>query len=517
MRFLRWLPLALLTLGAFWLRTHDLDRRAMHADEANQAVKLGQLLDAGRYEFDPRDHHGPTLYFAAAPIAWLRGERSLAALTENTVRLVPALFGTLSVLLLCALGTALCRDGSVSPHDRSTALCWPALAAGAFMAASPPAVYYSRYFIQETLLVTFTLATFLCARRAWVTGATRWSIAAGVSIGLMQATKASAPLFLLIVVIAAVVAFWVCRLREPDSAASPSARAAAEPRPQLRSRQRQMGIALLATFVTAGLLYSSFGTHWSGLRDALTVYAEAFTRFGADAGPTGHEKPWWYYLRIFGWHREGGLVWHQVAFSAVAAAGLVVAFVRRERFLVGVAVYTLGVVAAFSFFAYKTPWHTVHFVPGMALLGAGTLAAIARLRTGRLVAVAFALVVLATLYQQTGRAAFLRPGDQRNPYAYVHSSHDVLKYRPLAEAAAARAPDQPIHVISEEYWPLPWYLRGIPRVGFYTTPPENCDGALVIVSASQADAVRAKLQRRYRESFLGLRPGFACILFTPEP
>ena len=153
----------------------------------------------------------------------------------------------------------------------------------------------------------------------------------------------------------------------------------------------------------------------------------------------------------------------------------------------------------------------------MAVLAAGTLVAIARLRTGGLVALAFTLIVAATLYQQTGRAAFLRPADQRNPYAYVHSSFDVLKYRALAEAAAARAPTQPIRVISEEYWPLPWYLRGIPRVAFYSAPPEECDGALVIVSASQADAVRARLRGKYHESFLGLRPGFACILFTPEP
>jgi hypothetical protein len=28
--------------------------------------------------------------------------------------------------------------------------------------------------------------------------------------------------------------------------------------------------------------------------------------------------------------------------------------------------------------------------------------------------------------------------------------------------------------------------------------------------------VRAKLHGKYRESFLGLRPGFVCIVFTPE-
>src|SRR5688572_15594545 len=96
----RWLPLALIALAAFWLRTHDLDRRPMHADEANQAIKAGQLLETGYYAFDPRDHHGPTLYYAALPIAFIRGEHTLATLTETTVRLVPAIGGTIGVFLL---------------------------------------------------------------------------------------------------------------------------------------------------------------------------------------------------------------------------------------------------------------------------------------------------------------------------------------------------------------------------------------------------------------------------------
>jgi uncharacterized protein (TIGR03663 family) len=514
MPFLRWLPLMLVAVLGFWLRTRDLERRPMHADEANQAVKLGELLDRGHYSFDPRDHHGPTLYYAALPMAWARGEHSLATLTEKTVRLVPAFFGTVSILLLVALGTALCRDDSEGDAAPSSAVCWPALAAGMFMAVSPPAVYYSRYFIQESLLVTFTLATVASVRNLWRSGLTRWAIAAGASVGLMQATKASAPLFLFAAFVAATMASRFSRH-------SPNARRDSPERDnrsvRSRSRLQSATIALLAALVTASLLYSSFGTNPAGLRDALAVYGQAITRFGADSAPTGHEKPWWYYLRMFGWYREGGLVWHQAAFSSLALAGLVVAFARPGKFLRGVAIYTFVIVAAFSFFAYKTPWHTVHFVPGLALLAAGALAAVTRLRTGRFVAVAFGLLVTATLYQQTGRAAFLRPADQRNPYAYVHSSFDVLKYRGLAEAAAARSPEQPIRVISEEYWPLPWYLRGIPRVGFYSSPPEDCDGALVIVSATQADAVRARLRQKYRESFLGLRPGFVCILFTPEP
>lgn len=483
--FLRSLPLLLIALGAFWLRTHELGKRPMHADEANQAVKLGELLEAGSYAFDPRDHHGPTLYYAAVPIAWIRGERTLAALKETTVRLVPALFGTAAVLLLAALAAPLGR--------------WPALAAAAFLALSPPAVYYSRYFIQETLLGTFTLAALVCARAWWRSGLTRWAALGGVCVGLMQATKASAPLFLAI----AVVAFLIAR--------------PADARPASRRPRRDLLAALLGLAGASVVLYSSFFTHFGGIRDALGAYGHALTRFGAEAPPTGHEKPFAYYLKLFGWFRTGGLVWHQVALAGLAAAGLVVALVQRRRnpTLLFWAVFTSAVILVFSAFAYKTPWHAVHFVPGLSILAAATLATITRLNTGRVVAVAFALVTLVTLYQQALRVAFLRPADYRNPYAYVHSSADVLKYRGLAEASLARTPGQPIRVITEEYWPLPWYFRGLPQVGYYATPPADCDGALIVSSPEQADAVRARLKRAYTESILGLRPGVVCIIFTP--
>src|SRR5579863_1791656 len=180
---LRWLSVALIAGAALWLRTRALSSRPMHADEANQAVKAGQLVESGYYAFDPRDHHGPTLYYAARVIAWCRGERTLAAMDEWTVRLVPALFGSLAVVLLYGLASPLGH--------------WPALASAAWLAVSPPAVYYSRFFIQETLLTAFILAAFLCARRWWSSGGLGWAAAAGASLGFMQATKESAPLYAL--------------------------------------------------------------------------------------------------------------------------------------------------------------------------------------------------------------------------------------------------------------------------------------------------------------------------------
>jgi len=508
----RRLLLALIALTALWLRTYDLAARPMHADEANQAVKFGELLESGHYAFDPRDHHGPTLYYAALPIAWIRGERTLAALTETTVRLVPALAGTLSVLLLYLLAlplevgkAALSRDDAAWKATATSENECLAFAAAAFLAVSPPAVYYSRYFIQETLLVTFTLGAFVCIRQ-WRRRATAgWAVSAGVCIGLMFATKATAPLFL----VAAAIALLPIRPRTISRAASARYR----PLETAASRQifRDATFAFITAVAVAALFYSSFGMHPAGLRDAFRVYSYAAER--ATAGGSGHEKPWWYYLQLFAWNKSGGLVWHQLPFFALALCGAGLVLVSRiQMHLVRWAfVYTAVVAIVLSVTPYKTPWHAIHFVPGFALLAAGALSALPR----RSVAIALAAVIVVTQFSQTRLAAFTRPADPRNPYAYVHSSPDVLKFRALAQAALSRSPDGVVRVISEEYWPLPWYFRGLPRIGYWSTPPADCDGALVIVSADQADTVRARFKNKYRESYLGLRPNFACVVFTP--
>lgn len=471
----RWLPLVLVAFLALWIRVWHLDQRPMHADEANQAVKAGKLLEGQGYTFDPADHHGPTLYYAVLPLAWMRGEHTLASLTATTVRLVPMIAGAAGLALLFFLALPLGRN--------------PAFYATGFFAFSPPVLYYSRYFIQESLLLTFILGTLLCARQWWRTGQLGWVIGTGVCAGLMQATKASAPLFFL----AAVGGLCLARPGRPASA----------------RLGRDLGLALLAAVLVAALFYSSFGAHPRGLIDAFGTYFASGRRLGGD---TGHEKPWWYYLSLFGWQRNDGVVTHQIAFSLLALAGLAVAFRSRQHVLLRWAAgYTLAVLVVLSVTPYKTPWHAIHLVPGMALLAVGAIAALPERWTyfGQL---ATGLVFL-TLGTQARLVAFDRPADERNPYAYVHTSPDVLKLRPLAAAA----PAGPIRVISEEAWPLPWYLRDRPDVGYWTAVPDDCDGALVIVSAGLAEQVKARLKDRYTYSFVGLRPGFTLLVFKRKP
>ena len=131
----------------------------MHNDEANQAIKFGALLESGEYAYDAFDHHGPTLYYLTLPVAWLRGQATLAATDEWTLRGVPVAFGAATILLLPLLPAGIGRAAGA--------------AAAVLMAVSPAMVFYSRMYIQESMFACFALAFAIALGRAVTEGGLR--------------------------------------------------------------------------------------------------------------------------------------------------------------------------------------------------------------------------------------------------------------------------------------------------------------------------------------------------------
>ena len=479
----RWFGLAMMVALAAWLRLSDLSDRPMHADEANQAVKLGHLLETGDYRFDPKDHHGPTLYYFGLISAWIRGQNSLAELDEATVRLVPAWAGVLGVICLGLLvGRFVPRAG------------W--IAAG-LMAVSPIAVYYSRYFIQETLLSTFVLAALYAFVRWRQSGAWSWALACGTGLGLMAATKATALLFVTLALLGFIAAWALER-----------AWTGAEPGSPLKAKDHQKILAVIGVaLLVAAAFYSSFLRHPAGLRDAIATYTLMSERV---SGGSAHDKPVLYYAHLLGWQSVGGYVWNQLPSSILGVIGLSMVLVRRTAPGVFAGVYGLGWLLVVSLTPYKTPWILVHAVPivaAWAALGWGIIGE--RGLVVRVLAVASVVGVMLWQLGEVRTMVFRRPADPRNPMAYVHTSPDLLRVTSLA---SSHQPG-PIRVISPEYWPLPWYLRGRTDVGYWTEVPERCDAGLLLVAPEWADDVRGRLSGAYREGYLGLRPGVVLQVF----
>ena len=505
---------ALALTAGLALRLARLDVRPMHHDEANQAVKFGALLERGEYRYDTHDHHGPTLYFLALPSAWLRGQATLAALDERTLRGVPALFGAATILLLPLLSHGIGRT---------------AVAAGAWlMALSPAMVFYSRMFIQESLFACFTLAFVIALGRAVTASSLSWSALAGVAAGLALATKETSVILLPAALAACAIAWWSLGRQRAVLAGG-------------RWRQAAL-VSVAAALAVAALFYSSFLSSPAGVLEPFKAAGSYLDR-GLD--PTNHLHPWHYYISLLAYSSSGGLTWSEGLVLLLAAVGAATGLPRasaqsRESSLDDprddpehvegsrwwaryLACYVLIAAVIFSAIRYKTPWNLLPFYAGafaLAGIGFSTLVHATQSRAVRVALTAMLAVGSLHLGWQAWRASVTYASDSRNPYVYAQTVPDAVRMATRIQALAAGHPDgvrMQVSVIAppHEQWPLPWYLRAMPNVGYWPTTGDALalQAPVVVASMDQTDAVDSALGDGYVSEFFGLRPEVLLTLY----
>jgi len=515
---------------ALALRIPCLDQRPMHGDEANQAVRAGILLETGTYHYDPTDHHGPVLYFAALPFCRMTAE-TFAETTEWNYRLVPVCFSVLTLLLMLGLGRT--RDGGLF-ENRIGLFC-----SLLFTALSPAMAYYNRFFIQETMLVTFLTGMLVCGRlyvyaRSGTeatkedvtlssTGAAWYSIGFGMFAGLAAATKETVVLSFFAMLVAAVAAFGWRGLRATWN-------------------MRHAALAIGSAAVVAVVLFSSFFTYPKGVYEALVSTVPAYLSRATTVAE--HQHPWWFYLKIIFWFKYGhSPVWSEAGLLVPVLLAAVEAVWPRRRdaeasrracFVRFVLVYTLVLTALYSAIPYKTPWCMLSFLHGYILLagvGIGVFAewlyrqTLPISRVAGLTAVAVLVGGLACRQaRMAGRACFTWAADPRNPFVYAHTGPDAMNLVASVEEAARKEQGYgtliAVAVPTPDTWPLPWYLRKYTRVGYWTRVeqiPETVKPAIVIVAANQGDVADKRFGQGKRSSFYGIRPGVLLNVFVPIP
>jgi uncharacterized protein (TIGR03663 family) len=489
--------LVLVAAGAAGFRLPLLSGRPMHGDEANEAHKAGRLIDDGFYRYDPKDHHGPTLYYLTLPVVWLTGTQSFADSTEQTFRIVPALFGIGLVLLLWLLRRDLGYGAT--------------LGVAILTAVSPAMVFYSRYYIQETLLVFFTFAVIACGQRYLEVRKLHWALLAGAFLGLAQATKETAVLaWAAMAGGLALTFFWAHWRRIPFPV-----------KQYWRARDLLAGAAVAV--IVAGLFYSSFFSNPRGLFDAFHAYVYYLDRAG---GAGLHDHPWHFYLRLLGYVRYPlGPRWSEgfiLAFATVGAAFAL--FGSRRVFPAFVAFFVVLLTVFYAAIPYKTPWCVLSFLEGMILLAGYGMAALykrVRLRWVRAVSALLFAAGAAHLGLEAYRASYVYEADPRNPYVYAHTSSALMRLVDRIEDLAAVSPKGKAMLIrviepTGDYWPLPWYLRRYTRVGYWNASPDDADADVVITSPAGQSAVEAALEGNYQVEYQGLRPGVLRIVYIQK-
>jgi uncharacterized protein (TIGR03663 family) len=487
------------------LRLARLDVRPMHNDEANQAIKFGALLELGEYRYDAHDHHGPTLYYLSLPAAWLRGQTTLASLDERTIRGVTAVAGAATILLLPLLCAGIGR---------------PAVAAGAvLMALSPAMVFYSRMYIQESMFACFTLAFVIAIGRVATGGGLVWSTLAGVAAGLAVATKETSVIVLPAALAACAISRWSLG---PERSRMPVGRA---------QWGRSVLLGVTVALAIAAVFYSSFLADPGSVLGPLRAAGTYLDR-GVDPGT--HAHPWHYYLGLLAYSSSGGLTWTEGVVLALAAVGALSAWVRprardlsgapsREfwtRFLTGNAVIAAAIYSAIP---YKTPWNLLPFYVGVIVAAGIGFSAIVQTMSSRVMrgALTAGLVIASGhLGWQAWRASVTYASDPRNPYVYAQTVPDAVRMGTRIRELAALHPDGALMQVSviappHEQWPLPWYLRTMPRVGYWTAAGEALAlrAPVIVASTDQTDALDRALGDGYVSEFFGLRPEVLLTLY----
>jgi uncharacterized protein (TIGR03663 family) len=491
------------------LRLARLDVRPMHHDEANQAVKFGALLERGEYRYDAHDHHGPTLYYLSLPAAWLRGQPTLASLDERTLRGVTAVFGAATILLLPLLSAGVGRM---------------AVASGAvLMALSPAMVFYSRMYIQESLFACFTLAFVIAIGRVALGGGPAWWTLAGAAAGLAVATKETSVIVLPGALVACAIAWWSVGPGRPGTRLADG-------------RWGRAGLVSLATAAAvAALFYSSFLAAPGGVLEPLRAAGTYLDR-GVD--PVSHAHPWHYYLGLLAYSSSGGLKWSEGLVLVLAIVGAVTPWGQTRAMSGGpdrshparifwaryLTCHVAIAAAVFSAIPYKTPWNLLPFYVGaivLAGIGFSTLVQAPASRTARGGLAAGLVLASAQLGWQAWRASVTYASDPRNPYVYAHTVPDAVRMATRIRELADLHPDgarMEVSVIAppHEQWPLPWYLRAMPHVGYWTAPGDALprQAPVVVASIDHADVVDGALADRYVSEFFGLRPEVLLALYV---
>ena len=509
-----WIAALVVFVVAALIRLPELGINPFHHDEGVNGWFTTTLARSGSYQYDPANYHGPTLYYFALLSEILFG------LTNEAMRLVPVVFGLVTVGAVLALRPVL---GSI-----------PVLVAGLLLALSPGAVYVSRYFIHEALLVAFTMTLVASALLYLRSRNPVWALGVGASAALIFATKETGVITVVVLAIAAVVSGIYVNWRTGGTAGRGARRAPGGSRTskpaktvridgvEYRAVPDRSGRSLLDGVVPGGisadhvvastivflcvyvLFFSSFFTNFpKGVVDSLATFT-IWTQTGAET----QVAPFQQYL-----------VWMATADAPIlilgTIGGLIAAVQGRDRLWVFIGLWALGITLSYSFISYKTPWIVLNMLVPLALLGGLAIREVALLPRWRPVAVG--AVVLATaasvfLAYDLNFVNYDTDDGSRYPYVYVHSTREMLTMLDEVEDIATEqgtGTDTGITIVSPDYWPLPWYLRDYPKAGFWGRLEDvTLDQPIIIANTNQREQLEPLIAGRFEQAgTYKLRPG----------
>ena len=393
-------------------RLSFLDLRVLHHDEGVNYFFSQKIIAGEGYRYDSTNYHGP-LYFFLIALSFL-----FFGISEFSLRLPAALFGIALVLI-----PFLWKRNAIRNEFNK-------YVASFLLLISPSLLYYSRYSIHEIAFVLFSLIAVYSFTLILENSNLKYLPLFAVSLALLFTIKETAIIMLFILFVMILINFK--RIKRID----------------FKEDYHLISFSILLFAVVYVLLFTSFFTNPYGIVDSVRGFLP-WTGRGIEGA--GHDKPFYYYVLIL--LRYEWPIFILSLFGAYHSYKL-----RSNVFLLNLSMLFVLSLVIYSLIPYKTPWLIINITAPMCLLAAIGLKNIKIDELKKNFKILFFVLILAGLVYLAYFSVnlnFVKPWQQENKFAYVHTDKDILN---MVEKINEQEDKSAIFIVSDEYWPLPFYL-----------------------------------------------------------
>lgn len=462
--YISWLPI--LAIAALFLLPL-LEIKPVHHDEAVNGWFVTKMWEQGFFRYDPQNYHGPLFFYLLqlSEIVFGRGIFSL--------RLVAALFSMGAIFLVLKHGKWF-----------GQAAVW----AGLLLALSPAVSFYSRYAIHESGFVFFQILFSYGFFRHRFSGGSKsvaLMMAGAVGMLLMKETW---------IIFAATwaIAWGMATAYGRYFGETGESHAESEGHREEIHFGQALGIVLTGLGILF-LFYSGFLLNPNGITDFFKSLA-FWTETGV--GATGHEKPFYYWLKL--------LFRYETIIPLVLAVsfGFAAKTSRSCRFW---AAFAFGIFLAYSLVPYKTPWCIFNIIwPFGMVFGflMDRLVSVALEKKHAKAGRAMLFVLVAALMAKSGYMSvmlnFFNYENSDEPYNYVQSRNDLnqaMRYIETAAGKNAGSKNLSLNVFLSGTWPFPWLLTDYTNNKWRFT--ENADADVVLIEINDREKTENCLKNSY--------------------
>jgi uncharacterized protein (TIGR03663 family) len=423
-------------LISFVLCFTDLPLKPPHSDEGGNGFFVNQIWETGFYIYDPQNYHGPILFYL------FQVSEKILGFGIGSFRAVTALFATLCVWLILINRDFLGRYASFF--------------AAAALALSPGMIFFGRSAIHE--------APFVFSQILLVTGFLRtkerpgkreiiWSFAGLLGCILLKET--------FVILLFSLVLAWVWSGFSPAVLKWMGLKA--EPSPALSFKNADRPFLLKSSFVFI-VIWLTFITGFSHHRQGATDFFTALMPWlKTGVGGSGHDKPFTYWLGLFGRYEWAALL------GLIGASIGLIGQSWKLRFFSAFGIINLLV---YSIISYKTPWCIITILwPFVITAGLWIEFIVTQRRDKAVYWLSWSAVAVIAVQSAASSANlnFRHYADPSEPYVYVQTKKDLTEIEEIIRrkiAASPAAHNMRVQINMTDAWPLPWLFSRFPNVGY---------------------------------------------------